>query len=563
MRKEFVIAFASMVSLGAVISAQAGEKVLRADHVEVNSNGAFVVREFRNSTGRELGRITEADGFVNPQLVTSPRWDEADNGLAWICESVSLGDNGAAVMAGKGLNNESVTLYPTGDMQNIFNYDTLGSEYPQVDVADRAPVSAAYIVFDKDPGGDFDFEGSIHVFSNTGNGTPAWSYTFPRTLNYFGGGVALSDNGNVVLAWKADPNIQRLRIEAFKGDGTPISSGELFSTSGSNTFFHSRQTRLSDDGSRAYFNIGTEVIIYNVTTGIEEFRTDAGASFDSHALSGDGKRFAYGGFGFFRVFEETSPGNWAQVASDFFTSGTYVARLDLNQDGSKLAYEVQRYSPAFDHIEVGLHDVVSNTRIFNTSYDAPGTANQLAAAGIKIDDLGEYIAGASWGDSFNSTPETFVFDSSGNATTEIDARGSAFDVDIDADGDVAASGHKAVHANEFGNGGDVITLDTFEQGLHILGYPQAGGSVNLQLDQPGNNIFVAVTLALNPLGNPVEVDLTTKVALLGPFNVPNGGMTVPLNIPNIPFVQGNQFHFQAGHKDGSALTNKVSTRVQP
>ena len=53
-----------------------------------------------------------------------------------------------------------------------------------------------------------------------------------------------------------------------------ISSGELFSTSGSNTFFHSRQTRLSDDGSRAYFNIGTAVIIYNVTTGTEEFRTD-------------------------------------------------------------------------------------------------------------------------------------------------------------------------------------------------------------------------------------------------------------------------------------------------
>ena len=559
MRNEFVIAFASMVSMGAVISTQAGEKVLRADHIEVNNNGAFVVRDFQDSSGKALGSIGEADGFVNPQLVTSPRWDEADGGLAWICESVSLGDNGASVMAGKGLNNESVSLYPTGDVQSIFNYDTLGSEYPQVDVADRAPVSAAYIVFDKDPGGDFDFEGSIHVFSNTGNGTPAWSYTFPRTLNYFGGGVALSDNGNVVLAWKADPNIGQLRIEAFKGDGTPISSGLL----DSNGSFNSRQTRLSDDGSRAYFNIGTAVIIYNVATGTEEFRTDAGASFDSHALSGDGKRFAYGGFGLFRVFEETSPGNWTQVASDSFPGGTYVARVDLNRDGSKLAYEVQRYSPAYDHIEVGLHDVDSNTRIFNTSYDAPGTTAQLAAAGIKIDDLGEYIAGTSWGDSFNLTPETFVFDSSGNATAEIDARGSGFDVDIDADGDVAASGHKAVHANEFGSGGDVIVLDSFDQGLHVLGYPQAGSSVNLQLDQPGNNIFVAVTLALNPLGNPVEVDLTTKVAVLGPFNVPNSGMTVPINIPNIPFVKGNQFHFQAGHKNGSALTNKVSIRVQP
>jgi len=563
MKDTIFFTFVSVVTLGIGISTLADQPVQIADHLQVTPDGAFITREVRDTGGRHLGQINEQDGFVDPQSVTAPRWDEADGGLAWICRSISLGDNGAAVMAGKGLNNESVTLYPTGDMQNIFNYDTIGSEDPQVDVADRAPVSAAYVVFDKDPGNDFDFEGSIQVFSNTGNGTPEWSFTFPRTLNYFGGGVALSDKGKVVLAWKADPNIERLRIEAFKGDGTPISSGELFSTSGSNTFFNSRQTRLSDDGSRAYFNIGTAVIIYDVATGTEEFRTDAGASFDSHALSGNGKRFAYGGFGFFRVFEETSPGNWSQIASDSFPNGTYVAHLDLNKDGSLLAYEIQRYSPDYDHIEVGLHDVDSNTRIFNTSYDAPGTTYQLVAAGVEIDDLGQYIAGTSWGDSMNKTPETFVFDSAGNATAEIDARGSGFDVDIDADGDVAASGHKAVHANEFGSGGDVIVLDTFDQGLHILGYPQAGGSVDLQLDQPGNNIFVAVTRALNPLGNPVEVNIATKVAVLGPFTVPNGGMTVPLNIPSSAFVKGNQFHFQAGHKDGTALTNKVSIRVQP
>lgn len=566
MRKSRVFCCLSPLLLSAVAFSFAGDGIEISERVVVTPDGARIQREYQSQEDGKVYQIPIDEGFM-PEMVTDPRWIESDGGLLWICRDIAVGDNGAIVMASKGLNNEAVTLYQSTGPQPIWNFDTNGSEDPVVAVADRSNYSANMVVFDMDPGPDYDFEATVNFFTNTGTGVPEWSYVFPRTLNYYGGGVTVSDKGNVILAWKADPNIERLRVVAFHRDGTIISSSEIYTTYNGTAQFHSRQTRLSDNGSRAYFFIGVYAIIYDVATGTVEYEHNIGASFDSHALSGDGTHFAYGNFGYFRVYEESSPGNWAEVASDTFAGSTYVSNIDLNQDGSRLGYEIQRYSPAYDHIEIGMHDVNTNTPMFNVAYDAPGTAYQLHPSGVAVDDNGDYVAGISWGDSMNATPEGFVYDAMGNATCEIDARGSAFGIGFDADGDVFAMGCKGVHANEYGNGGDIIVADAYEQTLHLVGYAQVGATINLEVPAVGNKVQITVCDNLGVTGTPygdTEVDLSSELRRLGPYTIPSYGLSLPLNIPNMAMLRGRDLHFQAVITGGGVqLTNKVSIRVQP
>jgi len=535
---------------------RAGAQVETAQFLETNEHGSFLRSTYRLPgvqpwVGDHEGRIA----------LTTPRWVQDDGGLRWIPNEVSLGDDGAILFAGLGTNNQSLRLYGTGASQSVFDHTQTGSAGPFVAVADHAGVAAGMVVVDLDPGQEFAYEATVHVFSTTSSGTPAWSYAFPTTLNYFGGGVAISDDGSRILMWKADPHISKLRVETFDRQGNSISSGQL----GYDANFHARQTRLSDDGRRAYFNILARSYIYDTTTGQMEYEHNIGASFDAHAFSGDGNRFAFGNFGYVRVFGETSPGVWSQLANYTTPSGTFVSRCALNRVGSRLGYLIQRYSPGYDQVSVGMYDVDAQSRLFEHLYDAAGTSNQLAASSCAIDDEGEYVSGSTWGDSFNATPEGFVFDAAGNATCEIDSRGSAMTSDMDAAGDVLAMGCKAVHANTFGNGGDVIVADAFPQELHVLGYARAGGTVELRVAQTGQRVQIAVCRELGnsntPFG-PSELNLNALLTTIGPITIPNGGLIRLIQIPGS--LAGRIIHVQAGISGGNPhLTNKVSVRIQP
>ncbi len=536
---------------------QAG--TLLREHLQVDAGGARVVREYRTAGGA----VVSATGG-SLRLVTSPRWSDPDGGLAWICRNLDVGDNGASVLAGKELNNEAATLYPGGSATPVWDLPTPGSEGPYVAVADRGDLAAVLEVVDMDPTSGYDYEATLHVFT-TWDGTELWSYTFPRTLNYFGGGVAIDDAGTMVVAWKADPNIQKLRLEGFARDGSSLFSDQLSTVYGSTTYFHARQAVLSDDGGRMYLNLGTEALIYDTTLPGVIHSENIGGSFDSHAMSGDGSTFAFGFFGWFKVFRETAPGVFTLVSQEYFPSGTYVARLALNQDGSRLGYQIQRYSPAYDHIEIGLYDTVGTSFLFSDSLDAPGTAFQLVAAGCAVDDAGETVAGVSWGDSLGLTPEGFVYDAAGTRTCEIDTSGSAFALGLDDDGDVFAMGTKAVHANTMGNGGEVLVADARDQVLHVAGPPRVGTSVDVSLDGTGTGV-IGVSSALGTSPTPwgdAEIDLGALVMQTPVLPLPYAS---PMAIPAQPSLAGMEVHAQAvlfPLAGTPYLSNKVSLRLLP
>lgn len=538
----------------ALLALQATPAAETSQFMEVTPQGAFV-RTGQGSIGaQELG--------AKQQMVTSSRWQNLDGGLAWIGYGTDIGDNGGVVLASRGLNNEGVSLTTSFSSNELFFDDMLGSETPQVAVADRAPFAAAMEIHDMDPSSNYDYEATVHFYSTLGNGTPSWSYVFPRTLNYFGGGVAVSDDAKIVLAWKADPNTGNLLIEAFDQLGNMVSSGTL--NDGSN--FHARQARLSSDGSRAYFFIGTSAYIYDVFAASQIHSHYIGASFDSHAFSGDGKTFAYGTFGSLSVYRDSGAG-WSHVHTQSMGGG-YVARLDLDADGNRLGYLNQQYSPAMDRIDVGMIDLDTNTLMWSDSMSAAGTAYQMAASGIELNDDGDVLVGCSWGDSLNATPEAFAYDEAGNMTASIDLPGSAFGVGVGPDGEVAAAGSKAVHANTFGNGGATTCFDTFEQNFHLDGVTQQGNIVSLMYLVTPNYATMGFSAGLSPSPTVLGVFDIDLNALLHSqtFMVPPGSGVVPVSVPTAPSLAGQTVHIQGYQTYGPGnhvMTVKASTRIYP
>jgi hypothetical protein len=522
--------------------------------MEVTSEGAFLRSARRAANRIPLGGL--------PATVNTPRWQVLDGGAAWIGGAVDIGDNGGTIMTGRYLNSTGLALYGSFSDSALFQLPMAGAEAPYVAMADRAPVAASLVVVDQGTG-SLDFEATLSVFDTIGSGTPDWTFTFPRTLNYFGGGVALSDAGDLILAWKADPNSGNLLIEAFDRNGTSISSGTLRDGAS----FHARQARLSDDGSRAYFFIGTTAFIWDVATASLIYSHSIGASFDSHAFSGDGKSFAYGSFGVLYVYKEQG-GSWNSVHTESFSSGTYAAFLDLNQDGSRLGFQVQHYTPAYDEIEIGMIDLAAHSLMWTDSLTAPGTSFQLVCSGVELDDAGEFLAGASWGDSLNATPECFAYDQSGLQTAALDLPGSAFSIALSADGEVAIAGSKAVHANTFGNGGALTTFDPDLQLFHLVGVPRGGDVMNFAYlnSPPFATMGFSKSLALSssPLGD-FDIDLSNLLTT-ATFPIPPGSGVVMFDVPTSPGLIGMAVHIQGYTSDGLGnrrITVKASTRILP
>lgn len=490
-------------------------------------------------------------------LVNAPRWQVLDLGALWIGGPVDIGDHGASVFASHYLNSEGLAMHATGSATPVFEHSTVGSETPQVAVADRAPFAVSMVVRDL---GGANFEAVVEGYTTFEGGAPTFQYTFPASGGTTAGGVATSDDGDVVLAWKSNANTAMLEIEAFDRNGNSISSGSIQS----NGSYGSRQTRLSDDGSRAYFFVGTHVHIYDVATATVIHTHNVGASFDSHAFSGDGRSFAYGTFGSLSVYQEQA-GSWVLRHRETFAGSTYIGFLDLDQDGDRCAFQLQRYSPAYDHIETGLIDVDAGQVLWNDSFDAPGTSVQLVCSGVKTDDAGEVVVSSNWGDSLNLTPEVAAWDASGQRQTEIDLSGSAFSLDLGPDGEIWAAGSKSVHANLFGNGGAITAGDPAEQILHVLGVPRSGGQVQLQIADGWSRARVGISTQLgvsNTAFGATDIDLNFLFGELR-LPVPSGGLDLGLQIPPRPSLWGAPLHVQAVVRNaaGVAITNKVSTRV--
>jgi hypothetical protein len=136
-------------------------------------------------------------------------------------------------------------------------------------------------------------------------------------------------------------------------------------------------------------------------------------------------------------------------ASNWFGGASIVSR-----DGSTVGSFAGNFANNWLSGTVFLFDVASGQMI--GSYPVSGTGMyQGTPVGAESNDNGTVMAFASWGTQFHDWPEVMVFNRSVQLIGQIDFPGSAFSVDVSADGQYVVGGSKAVHANQFGSGGSI------------------------------------------------------------------------------------------------------------
>jgi hypothetical protein len=536
-----------------LLAAPAQQPAQSSQHLEVRPEGAFW--SAAAGSGPALQNLSGPAG-----VQTAPRWEDNHAGLAWIGMSAAAGDSGAMLAAGKELNNEAASFYAGGSGIPLFSVGLLGAEKVRVAASARTPLAATLVHTSV---GVNNYQATASAYDTTGSGTPLWTYVFPAGGGVIAGDVIVNEDGTRVVAVSGSVLAAINMIRVFDAAGTLLTAVDAPTTA------YVRQARLSADGGRLYLGLynGTAQI-WDTASGALLLTWNIGSTFDSHSLSGDGATFAYGDFGGLHVVRETSPGAWNQIAFlPVSAGGQYLATADLDMDGSHAAFQQQRYTPAYDHIEIGLFDVAANAAVWSVAHNAPGTISQLVCSGVQISADGGEVVGCSWGDSLNATPEVFGYDATGNLTLSLDTPGSAFALALDEDGDVAIVGTKAVHANTFGNGGSVFCIETSEPTLRLLGVPQLGATLTLTTPDGASSAGFGFCAQLGASATPygtMEVLLSSLLASLGPLPVPPGGLVLNLSVPLNPAFAGMAVHVQGVRfATGGTITNKVSLRILP
>lgn len=474
-----------------------------ATRIEVDETGAYARTRLESdpaaiSYDHSTGRLT---------LPPNTQWVIDDGGLYYIPTSVAVGARGSTAFYGCYLNNERTRLFSTTTTVEtdapVWSDTGLQDAWTDiyVDASDNGNVLVAVGQFAV--GGD-PTQREVVVYKYTSSSATAdWTYTFPMLINA-GARVKVSRDGSYIAAALYDNTAGNIEIAYFSsGSGTP-----LFTDSFAGSFI--RALDMTDDGSLLYINEGTWVRIYEVASQSVIYSVNAQASFDSHTISGDGSRFAFGGFGFVKCYQWN--GSTYEYQFTYLMGGSvYCARCDLSGDAGRLAAAFYNYSNGLTFRVVSL-DATTGGVNFEADFTGSGSL-QNAPWAIATDADGSRIVYGGWGDQANTNPEVMVFEGSATPVASIDTRGSVFDVDISSDGGFAASGSKSVHANIQGNGGDHACLSMGGMPLSLEGVPALSNTLVFTAEgNPGERVILAASL------NEVSIDLPFGTLMVDPTN---------------------------------------------
>lgn len=294
-----------------------------------------------------------------------------------------------------------------------------------------------------------------HGFTSTSNGTPDWSFPYPVSdpnLPASSRKVATSRDGSTIAAVVSDSVTQNSTLYVFNANTGMI-------TRTWTDPLRMNGVALTDNGSKALVTQDNRATLIDTSSGNIIFSVaGSGGGSMMYPISGDGNVFAVGGFNFdVYAFNGTT---YIRVIHLTRASFWFGGACTVSHDGSTAGTFGGNY-PAYLSGEVYLFDVPSATML--GSYPVSGTGPyQGTPIGAGSNDNGTVMAFASWGTQFHDWPEVMVFNRSVQLIGQINFPGSAFSVDVTTDGQYVVGGAKAVHANQFGNGGriELIQLQT-------------------------------------------------------------------------------------------------------
>jgi hypothetical protein len=287
------------------------------------------------------------------------------------------------------------------------------------------------------------------AFRSTDLTTPLWNAGPPASYTYSGvRNIKVSRDGSVVAAAFWDNTAMNSIVYFFNGN----TGAEISHWTGPD---YIGGVDLTDNGGLALMQATQYGRLVNTQTGQEVFSTSGSGAGGWYNISGDGSVLVIGGFSF-QVFKLTGAAylpviNFSAPTS-WFSWGSAVSR-----DGTTVGALSHDYGSNYLNTSVRIWDVASATLINTVNTTGTGTLQDSAVYGA-MSDNGQVFAVASWGAQDNNHPEVRVFDRNVNLIESIDTPGSPFSLDVSGDGQYILAGSKAVHANTFGNGGQVDLL---------------------------------------------------------------------------------------------------------
>lgn len=457
----------------------------RQSRIEVTPQGAFL-RESLGSAPRSLNSGSQA--LTAPGLT----WSHPDNGQAWIGTAVGIGERGTQVFAEYDLNNEAAELLSAFDSDPptpVWTDNTpLGTEFRVVASADENDVHVAVhqVVLNN----NIQTRQAVVSKYSSVSPTPLWSYTFTPVINA-ASNVGISRDGRTIVAAIYNNTTAEVEIASWgPNSGTPGAYTKV--AVGTNNYM--RGFDLSADGSTLYFSAGTRAYVFDIATQAVVFDTDIGASFDSHAISGDGSVFAFGNFNALKVWER-SGGTYTNTHTVTKPGQVYCAEIDISDDSTTVAAGWYYYNPGLQ-VTVEALDVPTKTITMTQTLVGVGGLQNLVSD-VSCSANGDRFAVGLWGDAGTIDEVRLYASNSATPIVTFNPPGSVFDIDLSADGQRLVAGSKAVHANTLGNGGRIDLVDAGGEDLVLRGTPSLGANVEFRLyGTVGKPALLMTSLAL-------------------------------------------------------------------
>ena len=515
-----------------------GQQATQRTQLDISAEGAFL---------RESLAAAQPAGGALAATATGALWSHGSGALAWIGSAVSIGNRASQVFCEYDLNNEAAELFSVYDADPptaIWSDGApLGTEFRNVASADATDTHVAIdqVVLN----GDITTRQAVLRKYTSASGTPDWTHTFAPIINA-AAKVGISRDGQTIVVALMDNNTSQVEIAVFgPNSGIPVATDTIAVGSTSLRGFD-----LSADGSTLYFSAGTIAHIYDVATQTVTFTTNIGASFDSHAISGDGSVFAFGNFNVLRVWEK-SGGLYVNTHTVNKGGQVYCAVVDISDDSSTVAAGWYFYNPGLSVVIEAL-DVPTKNTTMSEMVTGTGTF-QNVVADISCSADGQRFAVGLWGDQGNVAAELRLYDRDQAAPIALlNTPGSIFSIDLSADGQRVVGGSKAVHANTFGNGGRVDLLDAGGEDFIVRGAPRAGATVIVELHAPPATTFSFLldsqaedpTPPTFPGVGTLYIDRATMVLVpMGP--IPGSGVTAfQFTLPGGPGAIGTSKYLQ-------------------
>ncbi len=409
--------------------------------VVVTPEGAFLRSVDANVVSNSAPHAMQAPGLL---------WTHTDGGLAWIAQAVAIGNHGSEVLAQYWQNNQRTELFSSFDTNppTALWSDTsmLGAGDQHVASAESVGTQLAMYTL---PGGTT----TLNKY-HSGSGVPDWSYTFGFATNG-GTNCAISRDGQTIVAAASNPSLSSVDIAVFgPGSNVPVSYTTVV-LGGTNNGI--RGFDLSADGTTLYFSAAGNPVnayIFDIATTSVVFSTAINASFDSHAISGDGSVFAFGNFNTIKLFEKVA-GVYTNTLTHVVSGSNYCAMIDISDDSSTVAYGFTYYNN-YQTVRIEALDVASHAVTMTDTVTSTVSSLQNIVAGVAISANGQRFAVGLWGDGTGAVAEARLYSKTQNAPVVTqNLNGSVFGVAISADGQRMVAGSKAVHANTLGSGGEL------------------------------------------------------------------------------------------------------------